>query len=116
MADAAASRLELSALTALGQHLEVDEALLAIDNMGVRVDQAGGQNLAGEIADDCRSRRPRGGANPGDPAVLDPDGTRLDEAERRAVGHGGHRGVGEQEIEHWRERYPQLQSPAQSVR
>src|SRR5262245_53507710 len=116
MADAAASRLEILALTALRQHLEVDETLLAVDDVGVRVDQAGGQDRAGEIAHDCRGRRLRGGANPGDPALLDTDGTRLDEAERRAVGHGGHRGVGEQEVEHWRERYPQPQSPAQSVR
>ena len=46
VADAAARRLEIPALAALAQHLEVYKAFLAVDDVGVGIDQARRDDLA----------------------------------------------------------------------
>ena len=100
-ADAAALRLEVPALAALREHLEVHKAFLAIDDVGVGVDQARRHDLAGEIADGPGSPGGlRGGPDPGDPAIGDADRAVAHEAEGRIVGHRGDGCVGEQQVEH----------------
>ena len=102
-ADAAAVRLEVPALAALTEHLEVDQALLAIDDVGVRIDQARRDDLAAEIPDRVPRRlRALSAAGPTQatlpPAMpIAPSRTRPNGASPSIVATAA---VGEQQVEH----------------
>jgi hypothetical protein len=102
VADAAARRLEIPALTALAQHLEVDQPLLAVDDMGVGIDQPGRGDLAREVTDGGGRRRRCSRADPGDPAFVDANGALAHQPEGTIVGHGGDRGAGQEQVDHAR--------------
>ena len=100
-ADAAALGLEVPALAALRQHLEIDRSLPRHRRCGYGIDQARRQDLAAEIADPWRpagapAARPIQATLP--PAM--PIAPSRTSAERRAASHGGDGGVGEQQVEH----------------
>src|SRR4029453_5032347 len=100
VADAAARRLEIPALAALAQHLEIHQALLAVDDVGVRIDQARRDDLACKVAHRGGRRRLSGRSDPGDLSVRDAERAVAYQSERTIVGHGGDSRIGQKQLEH----------------
>src|SRR5205814_273292 len=101
-ADAAAARLEIPAPAALREHLEVDQSFLAIDDVGMWIDQARRDDLAAKVADLGGSLGGRfsRAADPGDLAAGDADCAAAHQTEGRVAHHRGDRCVEEKQVEH----------------
>src|SRR5690606_17133780 len=113
--DAAAGAGDLLVGRPVEALLELAGAVAAEDQVGVAVDQAGGDPAAVEAVGFHRVMHRQVGARTGegDAAVLDQDGAVLDRAKRGAAGdHGGQSAVGEEEIAH-RASNPASSSPNQ---
>ena len=93
---------EIPPSPALGQHLEVVQPLLPVDDMGVRVHESGSDDPAAEVAHLGRVFLVRRGARPDprDLPVRDPDGSIRDEPERLRAVHRRHIGVCQQKVMH----------------
>ena len=102
-ADTAAARLEVPALAALRQHLEVDQPLLAVDDVGVRIDQARASRPCRRDPRPCPRRPParrRRGRSRRPCRPVMPIAPVAHQAEGRVVVHGGDAAVGQQQVEH----------------
>jgi len=97
--DATAASGEFRVARAIEAHLELSRAIAAVDQMGVAIDQSGGDEPARAVehgpARRLGTRRQRrSGAHPRDFAILDPHRTRLDQAVGSATRrHGRQLGI-----------------------
>ena len=94
--------LQIPPPPALGQHLEVVQALFSVDDVGVRVHEPRGDDPPAEVAHLARLVLARRGArpDPGDLPVRDPDRAVRDEPERLLAVHRRDVGVRQQQLVH----------------
>ena len=94
--------LQVPPPAALGQHLEIVKAFFSVDDMGVRIHEPRGDDLATEVAHPRRLVLPRRGTrpDPGDLPVRYPDRCVRDEPERLLAVHRSDVGVCQQKVVH----------------